>query len=134
MKKFFLMLLACALASCNTGNTPSQNELPMKLANGIWITPSTEVVEIEFEAGESPYFDNYMMTGAKTDHIVWFAFYKAYDIEGNMVKKGAIPCRHYQVVLPLNEVAKSWGYGPIKTIRPDGSEHTINIRLVNQPE
>jgi len=133
MKKLFFFAIVCALfVSCDTGN--NKKVLPaIEFDKGILTTSDTELIEIRFEEGESPYFDNYMDTGTENDHIVWFAFYKANDIDNGRVKQGAMPCRYYQVILPNGEKAKSWGYGPIITLRPDGTEHEIAIELVNQP-
>ena len=132
MKNFIYLLIAVIFISCGDKRPPQNPE--MKVPSGIYTTPETKVVEIEFKEGESPYFGVSMQTGSANDRIVWFAFYKASDIEGNVVKQGATPCRYYQVALPYGEVAEHWGYGPITTRTADGRKHTIEIKLVNQPE
>lgn len=137
MKKIFFAVVAavivCVCVSCNK-NENNDKLKAVKLEKGILTTSDTKVVEIEFKKNESPYFDVFMDTGNEKDRIVWFAFYKATDIEkGGKVKQGKVPCRHYQVILPLKEKAKRWGYGPIVTSREDGTEHVIRLKLVNQP-
>jgi len=139
MKKVLLFVAVATLimgvSSCkNSGNTNTTDPSEEKFEKGIYTTAQTKVVEIEFQEGESPYFDVQMLTGNADDRIVWVSFYKKDDVNKNgEIRKGSVPCRYYQVVLPRNEKVKSWGYGPIVTTRPDGSEHTIKLTLVNQP-
>lgn len=127
-------MVCLILASCNNGKREETSKTSeVKLQKGIFISPETEVVDITFSEGESPYFDVYMFSASENDNIIWFSFYKADDIVDGIVKNGALPCRYYQVIIPGGERAKSWGYGEIVTTRKDGSEHKIGLRLVNQP-
>ena len=133
-KTIFLIALTAIVASCGSKDAKKSYLSELKTENGIYTTPETEVVDIEFKEGESPFFDVYMTTGEPQDRTLWFSFYTKADIkETGEIKKGAMPCRYYQVVFPHGETAKSWGHGPLVLSREDGTEHIIKFRLINQP-
>ena len=136
MKKvLFFAMLCLFLASCNNGKREeAARTSEVKLQKGIFTSSETQSVDIAFSKGESPYFDVYMFNATENDHIIWFSFYKTDDVVDGTVRQGALPCRYYQVIIPVGERAKNWGYGEIVTTRKDGSEHTIKVRLVNQPQ
>ena len=135
MKKIVFVALVAAVMSvfCACGDNAAK-PAEEKFEKGIFTTSATEMVEIFFQEGESPYFGVSMRTGSAKDNIVWISFYRAGDVDKNgNVKQGAIPSRYYQIMLPPHEVAKKWGYGPIVTQREDGTEHEIRLKLINQP-
>lgn len=100
----------------------------------ICLQADTKEVAIYFKEGESPFFNHGMTTGSPTDNAVVFDFFAAEDVaENGTLRRGALPCRHFNIFLPDGEKILSWGKEIVLT-RADGSEHVVKYVLVNQPE
>lgn len=137
MKNIFFLAVLLVLTACSNGSdSVSKTEShEIILENGVILSSKSENVDITFKEGESPFFNMYMSTGAPSDKIVYFAFYKAEDVSlKGEVLRGARPCRLFQILIPSEEVIEDWSKSPLVTIREDGTKHEIKIRLINQPK